>query len=173
MAPHGISHLTTPPHTPQHNGTTERRNRHVTETGLTLMHHASIILKFLPHAFQATFYLIKRLSTPILNLKAPFSMLFKHPPSYNKLKDLAVCVIPGLSHTITTNFNQNHNLVCSWDTLQIRVLLSVLIRLVIIFVSRLVIISRVCFSFNLFTQSTRGTASFTHWTSDKICIGVL
>lgn len=28
----GISHLTTPPHTPEHNGYAERRHRHIVET---------------------------------------------------------------------------------------------------------------------------------------------
>lgn len=32
----GISHLTTPPHTPEHNDYSERRHRHLVETGLSL-----------------------------------------------------------------------------------------------------------------------------------------
>lgn len=47
----GISHFTTPPHTPEHNGQAERRHRHVVETGLTLLHHASMPLTFWSHAF--------------------------------------------------------------------------------------------------------------------------
>lgn len=34
---HGISHFTTPPHTPEHNGTAERRHCHIVETGLALL----------------------------------------------------------------------------------------------------------------------------------------
>ena len=48
---HGISHLTTPPHTPQHNGTAERRHRHVVETGLTLLHQTAMPLPFWSYAF--------------------------------------------------------------------------------------------------------------------------
>lgn len=36
LADCGIAHLTTPPHTPEHNGLSERRHRHIVETGLSL-----------------------------------------------------------------------------------------------------------------------------------------
>ncbi|CAA7049102.1 unnamed protein product [Microthlaspi erraticum] len=44
LASKGISHLTSPPHTPEHNGLAERRHRHIVETGLTLLtkHHQHI-----------------------------------------------------------------------------------------------------------------------------------
>jgi hypothetical protein len=41
-----ISHLTTPPHTPQHNGYSERRHYHIVETSLTLLSHASFTITF-------------------------------------------------------------------------------------------------------------------------------
>lgn len=41
---HGVSHLTTPPHTPEHNGYAERRHRHIVETGLSLLSHAQLPL---------------------------------------------------------------------------------------------------------------------------------
>ena len=46
FATHGISHLTTPPHTPEHNGFAEHRHRHIVETGLALLTHASLLRLF-------------------------------------------------------------------------------------------------------------------------------
>jgi transposase InsO family protein len=39
---HSISHYTTAPYTPQQNGVSERRHRHLVETGLTLLHDAHL-----------------------------------------------------------------------------------------------------------------------------------
>jgi transposase InsO family protein len=47
LSEHGISHLTSPPHTLEHNGYSERRHLHIVETGLALLSHASIPTTFL------------------------------------------------------------------------------------------------------------------------------
>ena len=39
---HGITHYTTAPRTPQQNGVSEHRHRHLVETGLTLLHDAHL-----------------------------------------------------------------------------------------------------------------------------------
>ena len=49
----GIQHLKSPLHTPEHVGTAERKHRHIVETTLTLLHHASIPLKYWTLALQA------------------------------------------------------------------------------------------------------------------------
>ena len=46
LAIDGISRLTTPPHTPQHNGYSERRHRHIVETFLSLLTHTNMPLEF-------------------------------------------------------------------------------------------------------------------------------
>ena len=43
---HGISHCTTPPHTPEHNGLTERKHRHLVETARCLLNHANVPKQF-------------------------------------------------------------------------------------------------------------------------------
>ena len=92
----GISHLTSPPHTPEHNGISERKHRHVVETGLTLLSHASIPKTYWPYAFAAAIYLINRLPTPVLGLQSPFQKLFGQPPNYNKLRVFGCSCYPWL-----------------------------------------------------------------------------
>jgi transposase InsO family protein len=55
---HGISHCTTAPHTPQQNGVSERRHRHIVETGTTLLSHANLPSYFWSYAFAVATYLI-------------------------------------------------------------------------------------------------------------------
>ena len=82
----GIQHLKTPPHTPQHNGTAERRHKHIVETGLTLLSQAKLPYQYWSYAFQTAAYLINRLPTPILQFSSPYEKLFHVKPNYNKLK---------------------------------------------------------------------------------------
>lgn len=83
---HNISHLTTPPHTPEHNGYSERRHRHIVETSLTLLSHTSLSLTFWPHTFATVVYLINRLPTTTLNLSSPYELIFHKSPNYSKIK---------------------------------------------------------------------------------------
>ena len=90
LATHGISHLTTPPHTPEHNEYSKRRHRHIIETSLTLLHQAFIPLTFWSYAFATTICLINRMpkvglslgpclkgySTKLLTLPTPCLQLF-------------------------------------------------------------------------------------------------
>ena len=86
LSKHGISHLTTPPHTPEHNGYSERRHRHIVETGLALLTHSSIPRSYWNHAFATAVYLISRLPTPTLNFSSPYQKIFSKNPNYSKLR---------------------------------------------------------------------------------------
>ena len=92
----GISHLTSPPYTPEHNGTSERRHRHIVEIGLTLLHQASLPIRFWTYAFHTAVYLINRLPTNILQLKSPYETLFGDEHNYNKLKIFGCQCFPWL-----------------------------------------------------------------------------
>ncbi|CAJ2666261.1 unnamed protein product [Trifolium pratense] len=96
LSTHGISHHTTPPHTPEHNGISERRNRHIAETGLSLLHHAGLPLTYWPHAMTTAAYLINRLPTPILGYQSPYSKLIRISPDYHKLKCFGCLCFPWI-----------------------------------------------------------------------------
>ncbi|RVW14812.1 Retrovirus-related Pol polyprotein from transposon RE1 [Vitis vinifera] len=92
----GVSHLTSPPHTPEHNGYSERRHRHIVETGLSLLTHASMPLSYWPFAFSTAVYLINRLPTPTLNHISPYFKLFGTFPNYSKLRSFGCLCYPWL-----------------------------------------------------------------------------
>ena len=81
LSSNGISHHTTPPHTPELNSSTERRHRHIVETARALLHHVNQPSQFWSFAFSTAAYLISRLPTPTLNMKAPYHAL--HNQTYN------------------------------------------------------------------------------------------
>lgn len=96
LAVDGITHLTTPPHTPQHNGLSERKHRHIVETFLTLLYHAHMPLEYWPHACSTAAYLINRLPTPTLKNHSPYFKLIGTEPNYNKLRSFGCLCFPWL-----------------------------------------------------------------------------
>ena len=108
---HGISHYTTAPYTPQQNSVSERRHRHLVETGLTLLHDASSPLSYWPHAFQTATYLINRQPTPLLQNKSPFEALFGQRPNYLKLRKFG-CLCYPLTKPYNTHKLQPKSIPC-------------------------------------------------------------
>lgn len=96
LSTHGISHFTTPPHTPEHNGIAERRHRHIVETGLSLLTHASMPKSYWTYAMATAVYLINRMPTQTLSLKSPFECLFGNIPNFSKLKIFGCLCFPWL-----------------------------------------------------------------------------
>jgi len=92
----GITHLTKPPHTPELNGYSERRHRHIVETGIALLTHASLPLSFWPQAFSTAVYLINRMPTKTLQFSSPFELIFQTAPNYSKLKSFGCLCYPWL-----------------------------------------------------------------------------
>ena len=85
LATHGITNLTTPPHTFEHNGYSEHPHWHIIETSLTLSHQASIPLTFWSYAFATTIYLINKIPKVGLSLGSFFEKLFHNAPDPSKL----------------------------------------------------------------------------------------
>jgi len=85
-----------PPHTPEHNGISERKHRHIVETGLSLLTHASLPQKFWSFAFSTAIYLINRMPSPSLEYFSPFELIFKQSPNYAKLRIFGCLCYPWL-----------------------------------------------------------------------------
>jgi len=66
LASYGIQPRFSYPYTHQQNGVTERKHRHITEMGLTLLSHAKMPIKFWVEAFQTVVFTINLLpATPL------------------------------------------------------------------------------------------------------------
>lgn len=111
LSSQGISHLTTPPYTQEHNGLSERKHRHIIETGLSLFSASNIPLPYWPFAFATAVFLIDRLATPLLSNASPFQKLFNATPNYQKLRTFGCLCFPWL-RLYAPNKLENRSLPC-------------------------------------------------------------
>jgi histone deacetylase 1/2 len=92
----GISHRVSCPHTHQKNGTAERKHRHIVETGLTLLAHASVPLYYWSDAFTTACFLINRLPSRTTAMKTPLERLLRETPDYTFFKVFGCACWPHL-----------------------------------------------------------------------------
>lgn len=92
----GITISCSCPHTQQQNGVAERKHRHITEVGLTLMAQACLPKKFWFDSFLTATYLIKRIPSKVLNFSSPYEVLFQRLPNYSFLKVFGCSCYPYL-----------------------------------------------------------------------------
>ncbi|KAL6324317.1 hypothetical protein AAG906_012563 [Vitis piasezkii] len=116
-----IQHQVSPPYTPEHVGSAERKHRHVVETGLAMLHKASLPLKYWSHAFLVAAYLINRLPTPVLKHQTPFESLFQQLPNYDKLRAFGCLCFPWL---LFIGYSNTHNAYKCLDLSSNRVYIS-------------------------------------------------
>ncbi|PKU83306.1 Retrovirus-related Pol polyprotein from transposon TNT 1-94 [Dendrobium catenatum] len=93
---HDIQHQFSCPNTPQQNGVSERKHRHLLETTRTLLHAANLPFRFWAEALQTSNYLINRLPTSALNSQIPLILLHGRPPQYDHLKSFGCLCFPWL-----------------------------------------------------------------------------
>jgi len=82
----GILHRFSCPYNSAQNGRVERKHRHVVETGLALLAHASLPMPFWQYAFQTATFLINRMPSQVLTHASPYFTLFHKEPDYRFLK---------------------------------------------------------------------------------------
>lgn len=90
--------------TPEQNGITERKHRHIVETALTMMFHATLPNCLLVEIFLTAVYLINRLPSQALQMESPFFKLFARYPDYSNLKVLGYRCFPYLRDRASTKF---------------------------------------------------------------------
>jgi histone deacetylase 1/2 len=82
----GTVHRVSCPHTHQQNCTAEHKHRHIIESGLTLLAHASGPFHFWTGAFSTACFLINRLPTRVLDMNTPLERLLHEIPGYTFFK---------------------------------------------------------------------------------------
>ena len=75
----GIIHQISYVDTPQQNATVERKQQNILNVAKALIFRASLLEIFWSFAIAQAFYIIDRLSTPILNNKSLYEILHTHP----------------------------------------------------------------------------------------------
>jgi hypothetical protein len=79
-------HQITCVYTPQQNGVSERKNRHLFEMTRTILFQNNISKIFWSEVILTSVYLINRLPSAILNFKSPFEVLHGRKTSLDHLK---------------------------------------------------------------------------------------
>jgi len=101
----GIAHRYTCPHTHQQNDSVERKHKHIIETGLSLLAHASLPLKYWNYAFMHASIVINNLLIPVLNNRSPYQVLFGHTLDHNMFKIFGCLCYPLLKPYNNHKFN--------------------------------------------------------------------
>jgi hypothetical protein len=83
----GILHQTSCVYTPQQNGISERKNRHLLEVTRTLLFQNNVPKIFWSEAVLTATYLINRIPSTILSFKSPLNILLWKENEFRALKN--------------------------------------------------------------------------------------
>lgn len=87
LAKCGIKQLISCPYTPQQNGIAERKHRHITELGLSMLFDSKVPLKYWVEAFFIANFISNLLpSSSLPNQKSPYETLLVKKPEYSFLR---------------------------------------------------------------------------------------
>ena len=82
------------PYTPQQNGVSERKGRHLLDRVRSLLLESSVPTRFWPKALPIAVHLINRLPSPRTEYQTPYYRLFQTQPMYSHLHTFGcVCVL--------------------------------------------------------------------------------
>lgn len=97
LADCGIKQLVSCPHTPQQNGLSERKHRHITELGLTMMYQSNVPQQLWVEAFFSAAFLGNLLPSSVLPANvSPYEKLHGKPPTYSSLRVFGCKCFPYL-----------------------------------------------------------------------------
>lgn len=112
----GIHHWFSCPHTSQQNTIAERKHRHITEMGRTLLLAAKLWYNLGAEALTTAVYLINHLPTHVLKWASPYNTLFGRDPDYLALCILGCACFPFKVITPLISYNLDLWLVFFLDT---------------------------------------------------------
>jgi hypothetical protein len=82
----GIIHQTSCVETPQQNGRVERKHQHLLNVGRSLLFQSKLPKSYWSYAILHATFIINRVTTPLLQNKSPFHLLYNSPPDLEHLK---------------------------------------------------------------------------------------
>jgi len=92
----GIKQHLSYPHTPEQNGVSERKHRHIVELGLAMLYHSKVPLKFWVDAFVTANYIVNIHPTPKLKMDTPYNKIHNSQPHYDHLRVFGCACYPCL-----------------------------------------------------------------------------
>ena len=97
LANQGIKQLISFPHTLQQNGMAERKHRHITELGLSMLFDGKVPQQYWVEAFFTSSFLGNLLpSSSLTENKSPYEVLYKRKPEYSALRSFGSACYPSL-----------------------------------------------------------------------------
>lgn len=98
----GIQHQTSCVYRPQQNARVERKHRHILKIARAFRFQAKLPLNFWGDCVLTVVHLINRWTTPVLQNKTPYEMLYEESPTYDYLKDFG-CLAFAYNPTFTSD----------------------------------------------------------------------
>ncbi|KAI0501901.1 hypothetical protein KFK09_016846 [Dendrobium nobile] len=103
----GIQHQVSCAYTPEQNGVSERKHRHILEMARTMLQTASIPHHFWHEAVTTVVYLINRLPSHTIKCKSPIQLMFNKDLDYDHLRTFGCACFPSLPPHTSTKLQPN------------------------------------------------------------------